>query len=225
MFNNLNILFKLTNLRTCKCSTGVKPGFGTDSILHWSTGIVLSLKSDGGSSSISDCLSIINLSCWCDKLIWFVVIGIVFLFWVFVDWFAFLLKIFIILFRIRLGLNFCCLFFILNSLSLSSNSEFNSSSSIYSSSSLNDLSKSPVRCCRFVDKPNLGRVVAVVVLSVGIVLDNDTIVTYPTGRFCISSRFSSWFDERIFDLTFSFVFKYKCKSKFCDRWITFKKNI
>ena len=44
----------LTNLRICRCSTGVKPGLGTDSMLHWSTGIVLSLISDGGSSSKSD---------------------------------------------------------------------------------------------------------------------------------------------------------------------------
>lgn len=105
-------------------------------MLHWSTGIVLSLMSDGGSSSRSDCRS------WVNGLFgWEIFIGFV-VTWCsvrFVVGFAFLLNILIILLRIKFGWNFC-LFFMLNSRSLSSNSELSSSSSMNSSSSLNDLS-------------------------------------------------------------------------------------
>ena len=78
------------------------------------------------------------------------------------------------------------------------------------------LLKSLVRCCCcFVDNANLER--AIVIFSVGIVLDSDKIDTYPIGRFCISStapiELSSCIGERTFCLTFSFVFKYKCKSR------------
>ena len=114
------LFFEHTKCNVCKCSTGVKPGFGTDSILHWSTGMVSSLISDGGSSSsISDCLS---------KCAWWLVRFIVeFLFvFVVVDTF-FRLNICINFFRMRFRLNFCFVL-LLNSKSLSSSSEFNSSS-------------------------------------------------------------------------------------------------